>query len=224
MWRVGYGPDPWKWTDWAHASDGRFGGRWDAIDGSYRTIYAGSTLTGCLMEVLARFRPDAALVGEMTEIVVEATDRDLYETVPAGVVDRSWFDRRRVGSAMLAGRYCDVASSASIAALRPMFLGQAVGEFGLADFDAAALQDSRPRVLTQRVARAVYLMDARSGGPYDGIRFLSRHGNDAELWAVYERSTDVDRSAQLASVVVGRLDAGSPEVREALDLFGLVVN
>lgn len=37
----------------------------------------------------------------------------------------------------------------TIAALRPRFAGIATGGHGLADFDAAALKDARPRLLTR---------------------------------------------------------------------------
>ena len=62
VWRVGFRPDPWAWTPWQYASDdGRFPGRWDDPDGSFRTVYAGRDLLACLLEVLARFPPDPLL-------------------------------------------------------------------------------------------------------------------------------------------------------------------
>ena len=61
VWRVGYRPDPWTFTPWQYAENGRFTGRWDDPDGNYRTLYTGQTLLGCLLEVLACFRPDPTL-------------------------------------------------------------------------------------------------------------------------------------------------------------------
>lgn len=58
VWRVGYKPDPWAWVGWEWATDGRFGGRWDDSEGVFRTIYAGSALLACLLELLADFRSD----------------------------------------------------------------------------------------------------------------------------------------------------------------------
>ena len=46
VWRVGYRPDPWTWTPWQYAANGRFNGRWDDPDGNYRTLYTGKTLLG----------------------------------------------------------------------------------------------------------------------------------------------------------------------------------
>ena len=178
VWRIGYGPEPWNWVDWAHAVNGRFSGRWDALDSAYRTIYAGSSLFACLVEVLARFCLDPLFQADMVGIDVDEADAALYSTVPIAIVDEAWLKVRSASRANLSGRYCDVADSATIAALRPAFGGLAVG-LGLADFDSSALQNSVPRVLTQRVGRAVYEMSKDEGAPlFDGVRFLSRHGND----------------------------------------------
>jgi len=56
---------------------------------------------------------------------------------------------------------------------------------------------------------------------FDGVRFLSRHGNDLELWTIFERSTDGAFSAQLSNIVVGDLRPGDPDVEAAMRLHGL---
>ena len=33
VYRVGRSPDPWAWPDWAYATDGTFGNRWDDPQG-----------------------------------------------------------------------------------------------------------------------------------------------------------------------------------------------
>ncbi|TFB67754.1 hypothetical protein E3O06_17135 [Cryobacterium glaciale] len=92
----------------------------------------------------------------------------------------------------------------------------------MADFDSSALQNSEPRELTQRVGRAVYEMSNDDGVPaFDGVRFLSRHGNDLELWSIFERSTDGAYSAQLSDIVVGALRPDHPDVEAAMRLHGL---
>src|SRR5664279_1996153 len=48
VWRVGYVPEPWAWTPWQYATDGRFTGRWDDPDGVWRTLYVGGHPTGLL--------------------------------------------------------------------------------------------------------------------------------------------------------------------------------
>ncbi|GAB2460329.1 hypothetical protein GCM10027062_44930 [Nocardioides hungaricus] len=42
VWRVGRRLDPWEWVGWEWATDGRFGGRWDDRDGSFRTPHVES--------------------------------------------------------------------------------------------------------------------------------------------------------------------------------------
>jgi hypothetical protein len=221
VFRVGYEPNPWAWTDWRYAHDGRFDGRWDSEDGAYRTTYAGNTIYDCLVEVLARFRPEPSVLVGMASIEVEGVDEDLYPTVAAGVVDLSWFRNRRIGRAELHGRYCAITQAPVIAALRPAFLQMARDEFGLDDFDASALQNSRPRALTQRVGRHIYGLGEHEGGPFDGVKFLSRHGHDLVLWAIFERSTDHETSARLHNITIEPIDSRAPDVSRALHLHGL---
>jgi hypothetical protein len=39
VWRIGHAPTPWRFADWAHADQhGRFDGRWDDPEGSYRVL------------------------------------------------------------------------------------------------------------------------------------------------------------------------------------------
>ena len=103
VWRIGYEPDLWAWTDWAYSSDGHFYGRWDAPAGEYRTVYAGPSYFACLVEVLARFRPDPALVAVSNLIDENEADAAIYATVDAGIVDPAWFKARRVAQAQSNG-------------------------------------------------------------------------------------------------------------------------
>ena len=215
VWRVGYKPDPWVWADWRWATDGRFPGRWDDHDGNFRTVYVGATLLACLLEVLADFRPDPDLAEDLAEIEVDAVDEELYPTVPAGRIDPAWLDPRLVGQAQLTGEFCWVTTSESLAALRPRFVAAAL-RAGLRDFDAAALKDSRPRELTQSVSTYLYAETS-----LDGIRFASRHGDDLDLWAVFER-TDSPISPCLAGATTTGLNADHPVLLRAFEMLGLV--
>ncbi|MET1156386.1 RES domain-containing protein [Arthrobacter sp.] len=49
---MGFRPDPWAWSGWEWATDGRFPGRWDDLHRNFRTVYTGSGLQACLLEVL----------------------------------------------------------------------------------------------------------------------------------------------------------------------------
>jgi hypothetical protein len=223
VWRIGYEPDPWAWTDWAYSSDGHFDGRWDAPAGEYRTVYAGSSYFACLVEVLARFRPDPALVAVSTLIDEDELDAAMYSTVDAGIVDPAWFAVRRVARARLSGSYCDVSESRTIGTLRRSFAAIAIGAFGLADFDASALLNSGPRALTQQVGRFIDEVSRDDKPAFDGVRFLSRHGADLELWAVFERSDDEVRSRHLSDIAVDPIDPANSEVIRALHLHAFTV-
>jgi hypothetical protein len=82
-------------------------------------------------------------------------------------VPRDWLDARAATSAELAGTYCAVTDSRSIAVLHPHFIGVALS-LGLLDLDAAALKDARPRRLTQAIAAWIY-----ETTDLDGVTFAS---------------------------------------------------
>ena len=216
VWRVGFQPEPWAWSGWEWATDGRFPGRWDDLHGNFRTIYAGSSLLACLLEVLAHFRKDARLSMELDEIVEDDEDQVLHPTIAPGQVPREWLEVRAAASAELSGRYCAVTASGSVAALHPHFIGLALS-LGLADFDAAALKDARPRRLTQAVAAWLYEMT-----DFDGVTFGSRHGDDLQLWAIFERPGDPPVTPKIQDVTVEEsLQHDSPEISNAFHLLGL---
>ena len=216
VWRVGFRPEPWAWSGWEWATDGRFPGRWDDLHGNFRTIYAGSSLLACLLEVLAHFRKDARLSMELDEITEDDEDKVLHPTIARGQVPREWLDVRAAASAELSGRYCAVTDSGSVAALYPHFIGLALAS-GLGDFDTAALKDARPRHLTQAVASWLYEMT-----DFDGVTFASRHGDDLQLWAIFERPGDPPITPNLHDVIGEEpLQHDSPEISNAFRLLGL---
>jgi hypothetical protein len=216
VWRVGFRPEPWAWSGWEWATDGRFPGRWDDLHGNFRTIYAGSSLLACLLEVLAHFRKDARLSVELDEIVEDDEDKVLHPTIAPGQVPMEWLEVRAAASAELSGRYCAVTASGSIAALYPHFIGLTLS-LGLADFDASALKDARPRHLTQAVASWLYEMT-----DLDGVNFASRHGDDLQLWAIFERPGDPAITPNIQDATVEELlRPGSPDISKAFRLLGL---
>jgi hypothetical protein len=216
VWRVGFRPEPWAWSGWEWATDGRFPGRWDDLHGNFRTIYAGSSLLSCLLEVLAHFRKDARLSLELDEIVEDDEDKVLHPTTAPGQVPREWLEVRTAASAELSGLYCAVTDSGSVAALYPHFIGLALS-LGLADFDTAALKDARPRRLTQAVAAWLYEMT-----DFDGVTFGSRHGDDLQLWAIFERPGDPPITPKIQDATVEEsLQHDGPEISNAFHLLGL---
>lgn len=212
VYRVGYAPTPWAWAGWEFAgTDGRFTGRWDDHSGVFRSVYAGSTLLGCLLEVLAHFRPDPVLAAELEAIA----DEDTYPTARAGSVPYSWLEPREAASATLRGTFCDVTATESIAALRPAFIGL-IHQLGQPDFDVAALRRARPRELTQRVATHLHATTDVAG-----VRFASRHGDEIELWAIFERAGNDLVSPHLSDPAPVTLSPDHPALVEAFRLHGL---
>jgi hypothetical protein len=215
IWRIGFRPDPWAWSGWEWATDGRFPGRWDDLHGNFRTVYAGSSLQACLLEVLAAFRRDVRIAMELDEIIEDDEDAVLHPTVSPGKVPREWLDARAATSAELTGTYCAVTDSRSLAVLYPHFIGIALS-LGLADLDAAALKDARPRELTQAIAAWIY-----ETTDLDGVTFASRHGDDLRLWAIFERPDDGVVSPQLWHIRTEELHHDSDAIKQALQMLGL---
>ncbi|GAA4428195.1 hypothetical protein GCM10023169_29070 [Georgenia halophila] len=216
VWHVGPRPEPWAWSGWEWAgADGRFDGRWDDSRGNFRTVYAGSTLLACLLEVLAGFRPDAAVSEDVAQIVESDDDAELFPTARAGEVPYTWLEPRSAASATLTGRFCAVTTSESLAALRPQFVALA-HRLGLHDFDAAALKDGRPRALTQAVATHLHATT-----DLNGVTFASRHGDDHTLWAIFERAGDAAVSPVLSETHHQPLTPEDPDLIEAFRILGL---
>jgi hypothetical protein len=221
-WRVGYRPEPWAWPSWLYATNGRFAGRWDDADGNFRTIYAGTRLLSCLLEVLACFRPDPDLAAQLKDIVdhddndPNEGDASVFPTAPAGVVPHTWLHPRTAAFVQLDGSYAAVTNAESVASLRPVFLRRA-HELGLDDFDTAALKEAQPRALTQQVATYVY-----ESTDLDGVQFLSRHGDDHTLWAIFERPGDPHISPHLHDPNHHDITPDMPEILEAFRIHRLV--
>ncbi|WP_341395914.1 RES domain-containing protein [Arthrobacter sp. G119Y2] len=155
VWRVGFLPQPWEWSDWRWAGpDGRFNGRWDPLDhGLFRTVYAAESLLACLVELLAPHRPDPYLAAEIDDIVEDDADAEQFPSARPGELDiDQWLVNRVAGTARLTGRYIDITAAETVAALHPLFKGKALA-YNLKDFDAAALKNAENRLLTQEVSQ-----------------------------------------------------------------------
>ena len=213
VFRLARAPDPWAWPDWSQASaDGTFGNRWDDPEGAYRVLYASSTRFGALLETLARFRPDLAVVAALREI--EGED----DSVAAGTVPPEWFEGRLVGVAELDGVYADIGAAASLAAVRSHLAARAI-HHGLADIDAAAIRLSAPRRFTQDVSRLVYERRTERGEPLAGIRYRSRLDDGTANWAIFEPPPDSPQP--LRPLDAEPVQPGDPGVTRALGVLGL---
>jgi hypothetical protein len=208
LYRLGRQPDPWAWPDWSYAGpDGTFGNRYDDPGTSYRVLYASSQRIGAFLETLARFRPDLEVLAELERI-----DGD-DESPPA--VPRAWLDNRLVGEATVKGRFVDVGDTSSLATLRTALAASAI-RYGLNEIDAATIRLRAPRAFTQQVSRFVY-----EQGPFAGIRYRSRLGDDVLNWAIFEPAPDAP--SPFVATTSTAVEADDPDLRAALGLLGLAL-
>ncbi|MCY4618414.1 MAG: RES family NAD+ phosphorylase [Chloroflexi bacterium] len=215
VFRIARAPEPWAWPDWSQAGlDGTFGNRWDDPDGSYRVLYASSTRFGALIEMLAPFRPDLALVAGLREIDGES------DSIEAGTVPREWFEHRLIGVAELVGTFADIGAAASLSLVRFRLAARAI-HYGLADIDAAAIRITAPRGFTQDVSRLVYECTTAEDQSLAGIRYQSRLDDRTSNWAIFEPAPG--SSWPLRSLDVEPLEPDDPDVTRALAVLGLRV-
>lgn len=222
VFRVGYRPDPFAWSDWRYATDGgRFNGRWDDQLAEFRTIYTGETLLACLLEVLAQFRPDPQTDADLDEIEDPDGEIAMYPDAPSGTVGYRWLEERLAGSADQSGRYCLVTHGESLSTIQAAF---PFARFKQAPrlLDTSVLKDARQRDLTRSVARWLYeLRDDEHNPLVDGLQFLSRFGDEHRLWAIFERADDGETSRCLANEEIFALHPDTPAVTEAFRLHNL---
>ena len=210
---MGFAPDPWAFTPWEYADQGRFGGRWDDPHGMWRSVYAGQSRLACLLEVLARFRVSPDLLALYAELDEEAT---AAPTLPPGQVPREWLGPRMTSTARLSGHFVIPGDGQSLSTLRKRFAAEALRQ-GCHEIDTAVIRDARPRGLTQAMASWFYMHE-----PLAGVEYTSRHADELVLWAIFERSHDDAHSVALDQKRAGEtLSADDTEMREAMRLLHL---
>ncbi len=84
-----------------------------------------------------------------------------------------------IGTAAADGNYADIYAAEWIALLRRKLVSDCL-RLGIQDLEAAALQSSSPRTLTQLVSRVVYDMGLA------GVYYRSHYGHNLENWALFE--------------------------------------
>lgn len=222
VFHVGFAPDSWSWAPWRYATDsGLFDGRWDDQLGEFRTLYTADSLLGCFLELLAWFRPSAAVAAELAEVEDDDGSIGQHPEAPPGAVGYSWLNGREYGAAMQTGRYWAITHSRNMAALIAHF---PLGRHGLSprDVDTALLKDARDRDLTRSIAR--WLCDLGDGRQplVDGVEFSSRHGDEIRMWAVFERPDSPHRSVHLSPTAEPvQVQPDLPELVEVFGRFGL---
>ncbi len=217
VFRVGRPPSPWRFVDWAFADRrGRFDGRWDDPQGSYRVLYAATSRFGAFVEALGPFRADPAVVAGLAEIVDDGPAPT--PVVAPGGLPLSWASARVMGQARLTARAAQVGHSRSLAHLR-QHLSREVVRFQLEDLDAAAIRLSAPRAFTQALSRHVYECTGADGTrQFDGIVYRSRFGDELTNVALFETPAGDSR---LRDEDAAPINLDDPDLSAAMAHHGL---
>lgn len=197
--------------------EGLFNGRWDDQLGQFRTLYTSDSLLGCFLELLAKLQPAGALEAELDDF--DDDDGSVAQHIEggSGEVGYSWLNDRVFGDADQTGRYCFITHSASLAALKAGYRFDR-HDIAMVDVDSALLKDAHDRVLTRSIAHWIYdLRDEDRAEFVDGIEFRSRHGDEIQMWAVFERSNDEQRSSHIEPVSPPQ--RVTPETAELVEAF-----
>lgn len=86
----------------------------------------------------------------------------------------------------------------------------------MADVDAAAVRNAQPRELTQSMSAWIYEIVGPDGERINGIQYLSRHGDDFVLWAIYERGSTESPPEVTARDEPGVISAEDEALAEAM--------
>lgn len=78
-------------------------------------------------------------------------------------------------------------------------------------------KDARPRKLTQAIAAWLY-----ENTDLAGVTFASRHGDDLQLWAIFERPGDGSVSPNLRHGRSEELHHDSQALKHAFQMLGLI--
>lgn len=219
VWRVGRAPDPWAWIDRQYAGHQR----WDDADGVFRTVYAGDSLYGCYVEVLAYSRPDVEPDVRPPGGNRRGSRRRRRVPRPGPGVHPARLDRRTDGHHRpphWALRRCPIGRHDRRTPPRLPAAGTAAE---IPRLRRRGPQERRPpRELTQRVASYLYaLTDDRGSTLVDGVRFASRHGDELTMWGIFERPGDEPASHHLTQTAAYLVDVDDPDLRRAMSLHRL---
>jgi hypothetical protein len=211
--RIARKPGTWEWPDWQYVADD--GNRWDDPQKIYRVLYTSSSILGCFLEVLARFRPNPNLIEAFDEIL--ENDDHLPLTEEPGTVPMEWLNARRLAEAPdIQGTFAALGHSESLACLNRDLVGL-VKAHGLEELDGAAIRQKAPRALTQAISAYVYNSVTSAGSQYAGIYYLSRWGDDIGNLALFEG----DGRWYVREILLSDLDKYMDEFGRAIAMHGI---
>lgn len=191
--------EPFTPPDWIYtAPNGTFDGRFDdprldlSEDLRFRIVYCASSRVGAFGETLANQRPPVRLLSKLNAITDDEPAEESFfngadpDDPSRGLVGAAWRLKRAMAFSILEPslRFVDVDSARTLQQLR-----LSVPDWASAlDFDDVdqSLVMGPSREITQRIALHVYEQTDERGDPrFAGIRYVSRHDQLWECWAVF---------------------------------------
>jgi hypothetical protein len=225
----------WRVTDWDEPFDPRpapppldetadaesDAGRWDAPDGSFRTLYCCTDSEGAIGEKIAPFVPNPAAVLRIeaffeSEPDPEWADDHLVAPLHAEDIDNFEWTLAHV-DAEEPSEFIDVWHWKTCLVVAPMVAATLMSH-GLRSLDRRALADER-RSFTRRLAGALRTIadtGRPAGGAPHGLRYESRLPPGWECWALWEplpiRGDTIDAV---------HVDIETPQLRSAAAKLGV---
>ena len=138
---------------------------------------------------------------------------DEQEPPDGGEVPAEWVEARCIGTGTLTGEYVQLGHHETLAELRRLLAARLV-HHGITDLDAAAIRLTAPRAFTQEISRHVFDDSIDGARRWNGIAYLSKHGDDLENWAIFE-------PAAPNPIAVAHFDHLDEDLVNALRLHGL---
>ncbi len=190
------------------------GNRFDSFSGSYGTLYFGTTLKVCFAETLALLRPNLRLQSLAYE------EWSAKNWMRPGNVPADWRHRRiairvKIGNSL---PFVDIDHPATLAELntyRDLMAG--LSRYGVNELDLGTVT-SKDRRLTRYIAEYLHDMTDDYGRPrWNGIRYLSRHGEGFDCWAVFDHVSfeEIERVS---------IEQSHPDLLEVAALYGLTIH
>jgi hypothetical protein len=197
-------------------------GRFDAPDGSFRTLYCSSEPEGALGEKIAPFTFDAAVARQIETFFEDDPDPEFVgeelrpSLGPEDLEHSGWvlaWAPSKPGC-----RFIDLWHRATIVALLPQ-VPELLARYGLRALDVRALADER-RGFTRRVGGVLRNAATTAGGELRaaGIRYSSRLPPRWTCWALWEPLALEAGQAHHTPVNIDM-----PALRRAAEMLGVVL-
>lgn len=173
-------------------------------------LYCATEITGCFMEVLAKFRVNEYLNKNIRK-------NDLENLVAPGGIPASWREKRQIWKVKCERPlyFLDLSSPETYAYLDSA-LGNKFLEAGLSEnLDVSIVRGTNRRVTRIIANWAAEARDADGNYLYSGIRHFSRRG-EYECWSIFEQSGPILET-------IDGIAKESAEIRYVANAYGLTI-